>query len=90
VLDEQFGDLLVRRIGTRKIETKSLGGQPTAVDKLNVGVEVGAVFGSQARSLKLRASADRAPPNGGGASRGVLPLQATTTSAGTERDARAA
>src|SRR5215218_1981872 len=37
-----------------------------------------------------RASANRAPPHGEGASGGVLPLRVTTTAADSKRDARAA
>jgi hypothetical protein len=45
MVDEEFGDLLVGKIRTRKVETESLGGQPTAVGKLNICVEAGPVLG---------------------------------------------
>ena len=45
MLDEQLGDFRFRKIRTWKIEPESLGGQPAAVGKRNVGIEVGAVLG---------------------------------------------
>ncbi len=48
VPNEELGDLLIRKIGARKIEPKSLGGQAAAIGELNVGVEVGAVLGHSA------------------------------------------
>src|SRR5512133_4228370 len=42
---KELGDLLVGEIAAWKIESESLGSQPPAVGKLNVGVEMGAVLG---------------------------------------------
>jgi hypothetical protein len=40
----------------------------------------------RAERIRLRASVNRAPPHGGGGSRGVLPLRETTTAADPPRD----
>jgi hypothetical protein len=48
VSHEELGDLLVREIGAREIEPKSLSGEPPAVGELNLSVEVGTVFGHSA------------------------------------------
>jgi hypothetical protein len=45
VLYEKLTDLLIRKVGTWKIEPESLGDQAAAIHELNVGIEVGAVFG---------------------------------------------
>ncbi len=42
--------------------------------------------GRRRSGLWLRASANRAPPHGGGASRALFPLRATTTAADSERE----
>jgi hypothetical protein len=45
VLNEKLCDLIFRKIRAGKIKTKSLGSQPAAVGELDLGVEMGSVFG---------------------------------------------
>jgi hypothetical protein len=42
---EELSYLVVGKISTGQIQPESLGSQPAAADKRNIGVEVGAVFG---------------------------------------------
>jgi hypothetical protein len=45
VSNEELCDLVFRKIWAGEIKTKSLGSQPAAVGELNLGVEMGSVFG---------------------------------------------
>jgi hypothetical protein len=52
MLDEQLSDLLIGKVAAGEIEPKSLGSQPAAVDKLNVGVKVGTVLGHASSAVE--------------------------------------